>query len=201
MRRALLLFVFTGLLVLSSFGAVGKASGASPQAEDSCLSGQLKTARVTTSVRLKHDGEDYTKAETDLVVQVPKTWKLARNLLLNGDTERYRSAMRCVLRYPDDPYPYRDTHGLGPTGLLRGAGGGPGGCLATVEGQRPDGPDRTAGSHGHAGRAVDGGLTVRSGPVARSPKGRHRVCGTGPSTGSCGNRRPVTPCSAGCWSQ
>ncbi|GGJ95077.1 hypothetical protein GCM10011583_28250 [Streptomyces camponoticapitis] len=109
MRRALLLFVFTGLLALSSFGAVGKASAASPQAEDSCLSGQLKTARVTTSVRLKHDGEDYTKAETDLVVQVPKTWKLARSLLLNGDTERYRSAMRCVLRYPDDPYPYRDT--------------------------------------------------------------------------------------------
>ncbi|MFD3524720.1 DUF6185 family protein [Streptomyces sp. NPDC058653] len=116
MRRALLLFVFTGLLVLSSLGAADTASAArasaptaGPGAQDSCLSGQLTTARVATSVRLKHDGEDYTKAESDLVVQVPKTWKLARNLLLNGDTERYRSAMRCVLRYPDDPYPYRDT--------------------------------------------------------------------------------------------
>ncbi|MFD3481568.1 DUF6185 family protein [Streptomyces sp. NPDC058665] len=109
MRRVVLLFVFTGLLVLSSLGAAGRASAAGPEAQDSCLSGQLRTARVETSVRLKHDGEDYTKAETDLVVQVPKTWKLARDLLLNGDTGRYRAAMRCVLRYPDDPYPYRDT--------------------------------------------------------------------------------------------
>ncbi|MFF2190123.1 DUF6185 family protein [Streptomyces sp. NPDC058155] len=105
MRRGLLLFVFTGLLLLSGLGTAPEASAA----DDSCLSGQLKTARVATSVRLKHDGETYTKAQTDLVVQVPKSWKLAGNLLLNGDTERYRSAMRCVLRNPDDPYPYRNT--------------------------------------------------------------------------------------------
>ncbi|WP_202551533.1 DUF6185 family protein [Streptomyces sp. SID8352] len=106
MRRALLLLVFTGLLL-----AAGGWGAPASYAADDCHTKQLRTARVTTSVRLKHDGENYSRAETQLSVQVPKSWKPARNLLLNGDTERYRAAMRCVLRYPGDLYPYRDTEG------------------------------------------------------------------------------------------
>ncbi|MGP4052358.1 DUF6185 family protein [Streptomyces sp. 2A115] len=92
-------------LALSGLGLEGTAWA---QYED-CASKQLKSAKATTSVSIKHDGEDYTKADTRLVVEVPKSWRLAPDLLLNGDTERYRAAMRCVLRHPDDPYPYRDT--------------------------------------------------------------------------------------------
>lgn len=103
--RGCLLLCLTVLFVLAEFGLQGRASAA----DDDCASGELKGAKATTSVRLKHDGEDFTKADTRLIVEVPKSWSLAPDLLLNGDTEGYRAAMRCVLRYPDDPYPYRDT--------------------------------------------------------------------------------------------
>ncbi|WP_406468786.1 DUF6185 family protein [Streptomyces hirsutus] len=80
-------------------------------ADDECRTEQLKSARITASVRFKHEGEDHTKAEGRLMVKAPKSWSRAADLLLNGDTERYRTAMRCLLRYPDDPFPYRNTEG------------------------------------------------------------------------------------------
>ncbi|MET9479643.1 DUF6185 family protein [Streptomyces sp. NPDC006638] len=80
-------------------------------ADDDCHAGQLKSARVTASVRFTHENEDYSKAAGRFTVQVPKSWSRAPDLLLNGDTERYRTAMRCLLRRPDDPHPYRDTEG------------------------------------------------------------------------------------------
>ncbi|MER6112574.1 DUF6185 family protein [Streptomyces hirsutus] len=85
--------------------------GTGGAADDECSSPQLKTARVSASVRFKHAGEDYTKAESRFTVQVPKSWDRAGDLLLNGDTERYRTGMRCLLRSPDAPYQYRDTEG------------------------------------------------------------------------------------------
>ncbi|WP_404200364.1 DUF6185 family protein [Streptomyces tauricus] len=85
--------------------------GIAHAADDECFRGELKTARVTTSVRLKHNGEDYTRGTGVLTVKVPKSWSLAADLLLNGDTEPYRTAMRCLLRHPDDPFPWRDTEG------------------------------------------------------------------------------------------
>ncbi|WP_245173478.1 DUF6185 family protein [Streptomyces aureus] len=91
-----------------SFTSVG---GVARAADDACFSGQLVSARVTASVRMTHSGEDYTKAEGRLSVTVPRSWRLSEALLLNGDTERYRSAMRCLLREVDDPFPYRDTEG------------------------------------------------------------------------------------------
>lgn len=103
--NVLLLLVLTGLLFVPGVGLEGTARAQ----DDDCLSRQLKSAKVTTSVSVKHDGEDFTKADTRLVVEVPKSWSLAPDLLLNGDTVEYRAAMRCVLRYPGDPYPYRDT--------------------------------------------------------------------------------------------
>lgn len=81
------------------------------RAADECRVAQLKSARVTASVRFKHEDEDYTRADGRLTVKVPKTWGRSADLLLNGDTERYRTAMRCLLRFPDDPFPYRDTEG------------------------------------------------------------------------------------------
>lgn len=103
--RHALFVVFTTALLCMMLGGTGRA------ANDECFAKQLKGARVTASVRFKHDGEDYSKAEGRLTVKVPKSWARAEDLLLNGDTERYRTAMRCLLRYPDDPFPYRDTEG------------------------------------------------------------------------------------------
>ncbi|WP_162625053.1 DUF6185 family protein [Streptomyces cadmiisoli] len=103
------LAVLIGLLALLVLPETGMSAVAWGAEQDNCHSLPLKDAKVTTSVRLEHDGQDYTRAETDLVVQVPKAWKPAADLLLNGDTEQYRAAMRCVLRYPDELYPYRDT--------------------------------------------------------------------------------------------
>lgn len=80
-------------------------------ADDECRTRQLRAARVTASVHLKHGGEDFSKATGRLTVKVPKSWPRASALLLNGDTEAYRTAMRCLLRFPDDPFPYRDTEG------------------------------------------------------------------------------------------
>ncbi|KKD05254.1 hypothetical protein TN53_25265 [Streptomyces sp. WM6386] len=85
--------------------------GTARAADDACSAGQLKTARVTASVRLEHNGENYTRAAGVLTVKVPKSWPRATDLLLNGDTEPYRAAMRCLLRPSDDPLPWRDTEG------------------------------------------------------------------------------------------
>ncbi|MFF9116653.1 DUF6185 family protein [Streptomyces massasporeus] len=106
MRRLVWLVMLTGLFVLHGVGAGPEARASNYL---NCYPGGLKAAKVTTSLQLKHDGQDYTKAEATLVVEVPKTWKPASALLLNGDTERYRAAMRCILRDPDDFFPYRDT--------------------------------------------------------------------------------------------
>lgn len=104
LRRVLFLLFATGLLCVM-LGGTGRAE------DDECFSKQLKGARVTASVRFEHDGENYSKADGRLTVKVPKSWHRAAHLLLNGDTEHYRTAMRCLLRYPDDPFPYRDTEG------------------------------------------------------------------------------------------
>ncbi|MEU4658273.1 DUF6185 family protein [Streptomyces sp. NPDC023723] len=104
LRHVLFLWAAATLLCLLP-GASARA------ADDACHTGQLKSARVTASVRFTHRNEDYSKAEGRLTVKVPKSWSQAPDLLLNGDTERYRTAMRCLLRRPDDPYPYRDTEG------------------------------------------------------------------------------------------
>ncbi|WP_415936610.1 DUF6185 family protein [Streptomyces sp. 039-1] len=105
MQRAFLIFASAVILVWSLVGSGAAVSAA----DDDCFSTQLKAAKVSASVGLKYEGEDYAKADARLIVQVPKSWKFAQDLLLNGDTQRYRAAMRCVLRYPNDPYPYRDT--------------------------------------------------------------------------------------------
>ncbi len=105
MRKLLFLMVLTGLLALSSLGPGSTAHAA----DDVCLATQLKAARVSVSVSLKHDGEATTRAESRLVVRVPKTWGLAPDLLLNGDSERYRKAMRCLLRDPAASQTQRDT--------------------------------------------------------------------------------------------
>ncbi|WP_181796135.1 DUF6185 family protein [Streptomyces sp. WELS2] len=97
--------MFTTALLCVVPGATGHA------ADDECHTEQLKPARVTASVRFKHADEDYTKAEGRLTVKAPKSWSQAVDLLLNGDTERYRTAMRCLLRDSGDPLPYRDTEG------------------------------------------------------------------------------------------
>ncbi|MET7413785.1 DUF6185 family protein [Streptomyces rubiginosohelvolus] len=86
-------------------------SGTGAAADDECSAAQLKAARVSASVRLKHAGEDFTKAESRFTVRVPKSWDLADGLLLNGDTERYRTAMRCLQRSPDAPYQHREWEG------------------------------------------------------------------------------------------
>lgn len=103
--RRFLLLMFTTALLCMMLSATARA------ADDGCHAEQLKTARVTASVRLKHEGEDYSRAEGRLTVKVPKSWRLAADLLLNGDTERYRTAMRCLLRDPGAPFQYRDTEG------------------------------------------------------------------------------------------
>ncbi|MER5431955.1 DUF6185 family protein [Streptomyces sp. NPDC002588] len=105
MRRLMCLVVLTGLFVLSAW-----AAGAAAQAsEDPCFADGLATARVSASVKLRHDGEETTKAEAVLVVKVPKGWALASGLMLNGDSERYRTAMRCLLREPTVPHVERAT--------------------------------------------------------------------------------------------
>ncbi|MFF1273259.1 DUF6185 family protein [Streptomyces marokkonensis] len=104
LRHVLLLMVATVLLCMVP-GTTAHA------ADDACHIEQLKKARITASVRFKHEGEDFTKAEGRLTVKAPKSWERAADLLLNGDTERFRTAMRCLLRYPGDPFPYRDTEG------------------------------------------------------------------------------------------
>ncbi|WP_405652178.1 DUF6185 family protein [Streptomyces sp. NBC_00019] len=103
MRKFLLLAVLLGLLVLSGAGTARavETNGCEPEA--------LKDAEVTSSVWMKHDGEDYTRAETEMVVKVPKAWPLSDDLLLNGDAGPYRLAMRCLLHDSYGDHPYRDS--------------------------------------------------------------------------------------------
>ncbi|WP_326655036.1 MULTISPECIES: DUF6185 family protein [unclassified Streptomyces] len=88
------------LLGISLGGALAPAHAA-PADTDECAAAGLRTARVIARVTFTHDGENYTRADSRFTVRAPATWKWAPDLLLNGDTERYRTAMRCLLREPD----------------------------------------------------------------------------------------------------
>ncbi|MFD5782490.1 DUF6185 family protein [Streptomyces sp. NPDC126933] len=98
-----------GLVFLLACPATPAAAAAPAPGDDVCATEQLAKAQVTASVRLDHDGQDYSMAESVFVVKVPTSWKRSSNLLLNGDTEPYRAAMRCLFRDPATTVPYRDS--------------------------------------------------------------------------------------------
>lgn len=104
MRKWLLPALLGGLSCLLVLCGAGSA-GAEPKT--ACDPAALKDAEITSAVWITYDGKDYARAENDMVVKVPKSWPLARDLLLNGDAERYRTAMRCLLRQPTDTHPFR----------------------------------------------------------------------------------------------
>ncbi|EFL29552.1 predicted protein [Streptomyces viridochromogenes DSM 40736] len=106
LRQYLLLVLVSASLLLE--GAINTAHAAQDDAGE-CATADLRTARVMARVDFTHDGEDYTRADSRFTVKVPTTWKRAYDLLLNGDTERYRKAMRCLLREPDAPFVLRDS--------------------------------------------------------------------------------------------
>ncbi|MEV5969827.1 DUF6185 family protein [Streptomyces sp. NPDC051921] len=93
------------LLALGS----GTAAAADEPPDNVCVRRTLKGAEVTASVRLAHEGQDSTQVSSELDIKVPRTWMWAPYLLLNEDTEEYRTAMRCLLRPSDVPMQYRDT--------------------------------------------------------------------------------------------
>lgn len=99
----LLLVVLTCLVVLgpatapTAYGATVR-SGGTPS--DPCASQGLRTAEAEAALRLDHDDRTYTKVVSELTITVPLAWSLADGLLLDSRSDRYRKAMRCLVRGP-----------------------------------------------------------------------------------------------------
>ncbi|WP_143652590.1 DUF6185 family protein [Streptomyces sp. 13-12-16] len=81
----------------TAYGATAQ-SGGTPS--DPCTSQGLKTAEVEAALRLDHDDRTYTKVVSELTITVPLAWPLADGLLLDPRSDRYRKAMRCLVRGP-----------------------------------------------------------------------------------------------------
>ncbi|MEU6878616.1 DUF6185 family protein [Streptomyces sp. NPDC046712] len=99
------------MLLVLAFGAAssGTAYAAEEPPDNACVKRTLSRAEVDASVRIAHDGQYSTKVTSVVVVKVPRGWMWASSLLLNRDTEEYRTAMRCLLRSSVDTIQYRDT--------------------------------------------------------------------------------------------
>ncbi|MEE1835321.1 DUF6185 family protein [Streptomyces sp. SP17KL33] len=84
--------------------AAGAAPAAEASADDLCRSAELAGAEVSTSVRLEHDDQTYTKVVTELTVTLPGSWPLAPDLLLSENSRPYIEAMACLIEPErDDP--------------------------------------------------------------------------------------------------
>lgn len=89
-----LLMVLTMLLATTSVHAVVR-----PSAEvDACRPASLSKARVSTWVRLEHRDSTYSGIRSQLSIEVPESWPLAKDLLLSEDSRRYVAAMSCLTR-------------------------------------------------------------------------------------------------------
>ncbi|MFE2620663.1 DUF6185 family protein [Streptomyces caelestis] len=81
----------------TAYGATVHSGGTS---SDPCASQGLKKAEVDAALRLDHDDRTYTKVVSELTITVPLAWSLADGLLLDPRSDRYRKAMRCLVRGP-----------------------------------------------------------------------------------------------------
>ncbi|GGX76536.1 DUF6185 family protein [Streptomyces fructofermentans] len=80
----------------------GKPAGAGDTSAGGglCAADGLRKAVVTAGLRLDHDNRTFTKVFSTLTVEVPPSWPHAHELLLSPDSDRYRGAMRCLVRGP-----------------------------------------------------------------------------------------------------
>ncbi|WP_369148996.1 DUF6185 family protein [Streptomyces sp. R44] len=65
---------------------------------DECRSAYLAKARVSTWVRLEHRVRTYSTVSSELRIEVPAEWPLAKDLLLSEESRPYILAMSCLTR-------------------------------------------------------------------------------------------------------
>ncbi|MET9778575.1 DUF6185 family protein [Streptomyces sp. NPDC006367] len=65
---------------------------------DVCRPAALSEARVSAWVRLEHRDNTYSRIRSQLSIEVPESWPLAKDLLLSEDSRRYIAAMSCLTR-------------------------------------------------------------------------------------------------------
>ncbi|MGV9313809.1 DUF6185 family protein [Streptomyces sp. NPDC003691] len=89
------------LFLLPAAGAATAAPRVAPAAAppaDVCRTAALADARVSTRIQLAHRDRTYSEITSELTVTVPRTWPLARDLLLGEESNRYITAMSCLTR-------------------------------------------------------------------------------------------------------
>ncbi|MET8682733.1 DUF6185 family protein [Streptomyces sp. NPDC004732] len=93
-RAALLTLV----LVLCALLWPARAGAAGDPVDQGCDTAGLDKAKASASVRLSHGGRIHTKVTARLRVHVPSSWKQAKSLLMDEDTDEYETAMGCLTR-------------------------------------------------------------------------------------------------------
>ncbi|MEU0934296.1 DUF6185 family protein [Embleya sp. NPDC005971] len=97
-----LLLAAVALPLLAAPAPAPALAGAAEPDGNGCAAWMLGEAQVSSSVRIRHDGQDYSSATSTTSIRIPRTWERAGDLLLDSASPRYRSAMRCLLLRPDD---------------------------------------------------------------------------------------------------
>ncbi|MFJ4951171.1 DUF6185 family protein [Streptomyces sp. NPDC088760] len=97
--RLLSLFV----LVAWVWAACGTAHARQRDASTDCMSDGLKGSTVEATLRLKQHRRSVPMLTSDMTVQVPRQWPLARELTFSKNSEQYQLAMRCLLLGDETP--------------------------------------------------------------------------------------------------
>lgn len=92
------LAVLCGLLAIPLGSTSAHAAVTSSASTDECRSAYLAKARVSTWVRLEHRVRTYSTVSSELRIEVPTEWPLARDLLLSEHSRPYILAMSCLTR-------------------------------------------------------------------------------------------------------
>ncbi|MFF4399180.1 DUF6185 family protein [Streptomyces sp. NPDC001480] len=103
MRKTRWFWRFLLLVVLTVSGWGCGTAQAEVKVRDGCRSDLLGTSQVTAHIRFEEHPPASPMATSDIEIEVPKTWPLARHLTYSEDSERYRKAMGCLLRKQRNP--------------------------------------------------------------------------------------------------
>ncbi|MER6731461.1 DUF6185 family protein [Streptomyces puniciscabiei] len=85
-----------------------------------CYSGGLEGSIVKATLRLEQHERNAPQITSDMRVEVPKKWRLARHLTFSENSPEYRQAMRCLLRGNEKSTERNEWHQKEPTVMETG---------------------------------------------------------------------------------
>ncbi|MEU0007535.1 DUF6185 family protein [Streptomyces sp. NPDC006314] len=91
------------LVLVACVGGCDKAQARQRDTSTECSSDSLKGSTVNATLRLQQHKRSVPWITSDMTVQVPRKWPLAKHLTFSEESPQYRRAMRCLLLGDEAP--------------------------------------------------------------------------------------------------